>query len=131
MRPGSTRCGWSRAEHERSGGICQLGGEVSRELDFDLWRQMSVEHLIGESQGGYRTQIERALTARFPDLDASRVAELAHRIDQANTVTACSFCNSTTSRTRALGTGRVSLVVGDSARDPLSESGARRDFWLR
>jgi hypothetical protein len=22
-------------------------------VDFDLWRQMSVEHLIGESQGGY------------------------------------------------------------------------------
>jgi hypothetical protein len=93
--------GYAADVHERSGGICQLCGAGSRELDFDLWRQMTVEHLIGESQGGYLKQIERALSARFPDHESRDVAELARRIDRANTVTACSFCNSTTSRTRA------------------------------
>ncbi|MGH8989260.1 MAG: hypothetical protein ACRDXC_11840 [Acidimicrobiales bacterium] len=93
--------GYAADVHVRSGGICQLCGCGSRELDFDLWRQMTVEHLIGESQGGYLKQIEVALTARFPRLGPSGVAELARRIDHANTVTACSFCNSMTSRTRA------------------------------
>jgi hypothetical protein len=58
--------GYAADVHERSGGICQLCGCGSREPDFDLWRQMTVEHLVGESQGGYRGQIERALVARFP-----------------------------------------------------------------
>lgn len=62
---------------------------------------MTVEHLIGDSQGGYRKQIDVALSARFPGLGPSGVAELARRIDHANTVTACSFCNSMTSRARA------------------------------
>ena len=64
---------------------------------FDLWRQLTVEHLIGEPQGGYL----RRLAATIPGLGAIALAELAGHIDAANTVTACSFCNSMTSRNQA------------------------------
>lgn len=93
--------GYAADVHERSGGICQLCGCGASELDFDLWRQLTVEHLIGASQGGYKKQIQDALMVRFPGLSPNRVTELARRIDEVNTVTACSFCNSTTSRTRS------------------------------
>jgi|SRR5580658_2699159 hypothetical protein len=93
--------GYAAAVHERSGGICQLCGAGSAKLDFDLWRQLTVEHLIGASQGGYLKQISSALAQRFPDLSTSELSDLARRIDGANTITACSFCNSTTSRNRA------------------------------
>ena len=62
---------------------------------------MTVEHLIGESQGGYLRQISANLAHRFPGLSPAERAELAARIDAANTVTACSFCNATTSRAQA------------------------------
>jgi hypothetical protein len=81
--------------------VCQLCGAGAAELDFDLWRQMTVEHLIGESQGGYRYQISASLAHRFPGLGPDEIAELATRIDAANTVTACSFCNATTSQAQA------------------------------
>src|SRR5205807_243716 len=45
--------GYAAKVHERSGGVCQLCSAGAAGLDFDLWRQMTVEHLIGESQGGY------------------------------------------------------------------------------
>ena len=93
--------GYAAAVHERSGGICQLCGAGSGKLDFDHWRQLTVEHLIGESQGGYLKQISTALAQRFPELSTGELSDLARRIDSANTITACSFCNSTTSRNRA------------------------------
>lgn len=93
--------GYAAKVHERSGGVCQLCGAGSVELDFDLWRQMTVEHLIGESQGGYLRQISASLARRFPGLDPAVLAEFAGQIEAANTVTACSFCNSTTSRAQA------------------------------
>jgi hypothetical protein len=93
--------GYAAAVHERSGGICQLCGAGSSEIDFDLWRQLTVEHLVGESQGGYLRQISAALAQRFPGLSPTALAGLAGRIDAANTITACSFCNSTTSRNQA------------------------------
>jgi hypothetical protein len=80
---------------------CQLCGAGAAGLDFDLWRQMTVEHLIGESQGGYLRQILASLAGRFPGLSAAERAEFAAQIDAANTVTACSFCNATTSRAQA------------------------------
>ncbi|HEU5386303.1 MAG TPA: hypothetical protein VFV73_10415 [Streptosporangiaceae bacterium] len=101
--------GYAAKVHERSGGVCQLCGAGATELDFDLWRQMTVEHLIGESQGGYRHQISTGLAHRFPDLSPDEIAELAARIDAANTVTACSFCNATTSRAQAP-TSMTSLI---------------------
>ncbi len=93
--------GYAAKVHELSGGVCQLCGAAGPEVDFDFWRQLTVEHLIGEGQGGYLRQIDAALRARFPSLDAEAIAKLARQIDEANTITACSFCNSTTSRNRA------------------------------
>jgi hypothetical protein len=93
--------GYAAKVHERSGGVCQLCGAGTAGLDFDLWRQMTVEHLIGESQGGYLSQILASLAGRFPGLSAAECAELAAQVDAANTVTACSFCNATTSRAQA------------------------------
>jgi len=93
--------GYAAQVYLRSGGICQLCGTGNEELDFDLWRQLTVEHLIGESQGGYLKAIRSALDKRFADMDAAERGSLASRVDAANTVTACSFCNATTSRTRS------------------------------
>jgi hypothetical protein len=93
--------GYAAQVHERSGGICQLCGMGGYELSFDLWRQLTVEHLIGESQGGYLKQISASLARRFPTLNTVELTELATQIDVANTVTACRFCNSTTSRAQA------------------------------
>ena len=93
--------GYAAQVHDRSGGICQLCGAGMTDVDFDLWRQLTVEHLIGKSQGGYLPQVSASLTRRFPELDTDARAELAAQIDAANTVTACSFCNATTSREQA------------------------------
>ncbi len=90
--------GYAAAVHIRSGGKCQLCGCGGSPLDFDLWRQMTVEHLIGKSQGGYLKQIRQAVGERFPNLSPDASENLSQRIDALNTVTACSFCNSTTSR---------------------------------
>lgn len=91
--------GYGRLAHERSGGVCQLCGcGAGEDVDFDLWRQMTIEHLIGESQGGYPKRIGPAVEARFSHLPAAARAALATRIHDANVVTACQFCNSTTSR---------------------------------
>jgi hypothetical protein len=81
--------------------VCQLCGAGDGDPDFDLWRQLTVEHLIGSSQGGYPAEIRAAVVARFPSLDTEQQAALAARIDAANTITACGFCNSTTSRDKA------------------------------
>lgn len=90
--------GYAAAVHIRSGGKCQLCGCGGSPLNFDLWRQMTVEHLIGKSQGGYLKQIHTAVEMRFPNLSPVACESMSHRIDMLNTVTACSFCNSTTSR---------------------------------
>jgi hypothetical protein len=54
--------GYSAAVHVRSGGSCELcdAGDSS---DFDWWRQLTVEHLIGEGQGG---EPGRRWLASFP-----------------------------------------------------------------
>jgi len=94
--------GYGRSAHERSGGICQLCGcGAGPDIDFDLWRQFTIEHLIGEGQGGYPPRIRAAVDARFAHLTELERASLASRIHEANIVTACQFCNSTTSRDRA------------------------------
>lgn len=93
--------GYAAQVHERSGAVCQLCGYGrDRQPDFNMWRQLTVEHLIGESQGGYLTSIRQSVAKRFPDLDPAKQTELVARIDTLNTITACSFCNATTSRTR-------------------------------
>ena len=91
--------GYAEAVHRRSGGVCQLCGcGADDHIDFDFWRQLTIEHLIGESQKGYLKDIKKTVAERFPELLPDEVLQLAQQIDEANTVTACSFCNSTTSR---------------------------------
>jgi hypothetical protein len=90
--------GYAAKVHVRSRATCQLCGCGGSPVDFNLWRQMTVEHLLGRSQGGYLRQIREALVHRFSGLTTSAIEDLAAQIDAMNTVTACSFCNSTTSR---------------------------------
>ncbi len=94
--------GYAQQVHERSGGICQLCGcGAGQEINFDLWRQMTWEHIIGESQGGYLKGIRLAIAQRFPELPPQEREQIAREIEVANTVTCCSFCNSMTSREQA------------------------------
>jgi hypothetical protein len=109
--------GYGRAAHERSGGICQLCGcGAGADIDFDLWRQFTIEHLIGEGQGGYPLRIRAAVDIRFAHLPAEERAPLTTRIHDANIVTACQFCNSTTSRDRAPFT--MEDVIAELPSDP-------------
>jgi len=90
--------GYSANVHIRCKGVCQLCGCGDGVLDFDLWRQMTVEHLIGKSQGGYLKQIKSEINDKFPNLTNEESELFTKEIDAINTVTACQFCNSTTSR---------------------------------
>lgn len=92
--------GYAQNVHERSKYRCELCGCGGTPPDFDLWRQFTVEHLVGESQGGYLRELRVAVAVRFSDLPVDERAKLVAAIDVANTVTACSFCNSATSRDR-------------------------------
>jgi hypothetical protein len=92
--------GYAQAVHQRSGGICQLCQAGEGNISFDLWRQFTVEHLIGESQGGGYGEIKNAVAAKFPAITKEEVAELAAKIEAENMVTACRSCNSMTSRNR-------------------------------
>lgn len=62
---------------------------------------MTVEHLIGRSDGGYIDQIREAVAERFPNLSQDQKDKLTQQLDRLNTVSACSFCNSTTSHDRS------------------------------
>jgi hypothetical protein len=93
--------GYAAAAHRRSGGRCALCGCGGEPLQFDIWRQMTVEHLIGKSQKGYLNDIRGLIQARFPELPESKQEDLSRQIDALNTVTCCSFCNSTTSRDKS------------------------------
>ncbi len=111
----SSLFGYAAAVHARSGAICQLCGCGRGERpDFDLWRQLTVEHLIGESQGGHLAKNRLAVTERFPSLSFTVRETLSTRIDAANTITACSFCNSTTSRDRSE-RSMAELIVGSNS----------------
>ncbi len=90
--------GYSAEVHIRCKGKCQLCGCGGEPLDFDLWRQMTVEHLIGKSQGGYLKQIKLSVSNNYPNYTANEISILSKKLDALNTVTACQFCNSTTSR---------------------------------
>lgn len=90
--------GYSAEVHIRCKGKCQLCGCGGEPLDFDMWRQMTVEHLIGKSQGGYLKQIKGSLSNKFPKYTTDKIVALSKKLETLNTVTACQFCNSTTSR---------------------------------
>lgn len=90
--------GYAAAVHQRSGGKCALCDCGGSTLQFDMWRQMTVEHLIGKSQKGYLKEIRVLVKQRFPNLSEADQENFSRQIDALNTVTCCSFCNSTTSR---------------------------------
>lgn len=118
--------GYSANVHIRCKAQCQLcgcGGSVDGSpIDFDLWRQMTVEHLIGKSQGGYLKQIRELVETNFYAYSATEKECLAEEIDAINTVTACQFCNSTTSRDIS-GTSMYDLFQRFGAnREPLIEA---------
>lgn len=90
--------GYAFKVHVRSNGTCQLCFCGGSNLNFDLWRQLTVEHIIGKKQGGYLKNIRQSVNEHFKQLTPNQCEDLAKAIDAANTVTACSFCNSTTSQ---------------------------------
>ena len=59
---------------------------------------MTVEHLIGRTQGGYLEQIRQSVEIGFQNLSIEERSALAVEIDNLNRVTSCSFCNSMTSQ---------------------------------
>jgi len=56
---------------------------------------MTVEHLIGKSQGGYLKQIYESVRDKLPGYPELKVEAICKEIDSFNTVSACQFCNST------------------------------------
>ena len=105
--------GYGKSVHNRSGGVCQYCGygvkmETDTETNFDLWRQLTVEHLISEAGGGYlyqqkyRIAFEQLVHRKFPILSDRDVQIFVEAIDRANTKTACRCCNSMTSRDHEL-----------------------------
>ena len=91
--------GYAAKVHIKFKGKCQLCGcSGESPSDFDIWRQMTVEHIIGKSQGGYLVQIRDFVKEKFSELPEKDQLDLSKKIEFLNTVTACHFCNSTTSR---------------------------------
>lgn len=95
--------GYAQKVHERSGGICQFCGcganlETNSDAYFDLWRQLTVEHLVGQAKDGYLKELKVAVARRFPGLSPQELEQIANQIDEANTITVCHLCNSMTSR---------------------------------
>lgn len=90
---------WRNIEtHKRYKGVCQLCGAGTNSLSFDLFRQMTVEHIIGKSKGGYSPGIKLCLKKYFPEYEESKIKTLAKSIEFENMVTLCQFCNLMTSR---------------------------------
>jgi hypothetical protein len=90
--------GYARGVHRRSGGVCQYCQFGKQHpLDFNLWRQLSVEHVISTAKGASLADIRKAVQRRFPDLSDEQAKDLSTQIDAMNTITACRLCNSLTS----------------------------------
>lgn len=95
--------GYAQKVHERSGGICQFCGcganlEPNSDAYFDLWRQLTVEHLVGQAKDGYLKELKTAVARRFSGLSSQELEQVVKQIDEANTITVCHLCNSMTSR---------------------------------
>jgi hypothetical protein len=93
--------GYGRLVHERSGGICAWCGLGKDAVDFDHWRQFSVDHVIPTNALGEKGWA--IFSERFPCLPDDQLKLLYQRINEINLVTACNFCNSMTSRMRIEG----------------------------
>ena len=75
--------GYAQEIHEQSGGVCQLcGAGNGNEPDFNFWRQLTVEHLIGESQGGEYRRILKALQNKFPEFNKSKLENCAWQLEK-------------------------------------------------
>ncbi|MCL4552796.1 MAG: hypothetical protein M1305_04500 [Candidatus Marsarchaeota archaeon] len=87
--------GYGRAVHARSGGVCEYCGLGKERVDFSVWRQLSVDHVVPVKLFSGRG---RTLRSVFPKLPNVELRKLAKEINRINLVTACNFCNSMTSR---------------------------------
>lgn len=58
----------------------------------------TVEHIIGESGGGYPGELRATVAQPFPTFIYAEQMQVVEEINTANTGTACSVCNSMTSR---------------------------------
>lgn len=94
--------GYGKEAHKASGGVCLYCGMGSQqaapeEIVFDMWRQLSVEHIIPDevmSVGRVCEGIARA----FPKLPSNEKKNLEDCIrGRLNLITACHFCNSAVS----------------------------------
>jgi hypothetical protein len=88
--------GYGKAAHDLSQGVCVYCGFGRGGLTFDLWRQLTVDHVIptiSVGAGGWKR-----IRACFPNLTGTPLKEVYRKINEINLVTACSFCNSMTSR---------------------------------
>jgi len=92
--------GYGRAAHERSGGVCAYCGLGSDGVTFDLWRQLTVDHVIASNTIGPGGLGKLIRAKCFPNLPEGELKKLFESINRINLVTACSFCNSMTSRKR-------------------------------
>jgi hypothetical protein len=87
--------GYGRAVHKKWGGVCQYCGLGKDGLDFDTWRQLSIDHVIPDRLFPGQA---RPFSSVFPQLTKAQRIELAKLVNEINWVTACNFCNSMTSR---------------------------------
>jgi hypothetical protein len=126
----SSLFGYSAGVHARSGGICTLCGAGEKQIDFDIWRQLTVEHLIGESQGGYKREISSLVAETFPHLDDLAAKHFTLQIDELNTVSACHFCNSTTSRMQSQVSMRDLFGSGKGGIESITNSVREACEWI-
>ncbi len=111
--------GYSAEVHIRCKAKCQLCGCGGEPVDFDMWRQLTVEHIIGKSQGGYLKEVHELLKTRFPKYSESEIKRISKQIDSINTVTACQFCNSATSRYKSEDTMDSLILVTNTDLDTI------------
>jgi len=85
--------GYGKAVHEGSGCICAYCDLGKAGQDFDMWRQLSVDHVVPTNCIGANDW-----TIKFPKMSKPAIKKLHAEINKINLVTACNFCNSMTSR---------------------------------
>jgi len=106
--------GYARGVHKESGGRCAYCEYGACGVDFDMWRQLSLEHVIPSKwleKGNIRPLLNelwglgdnwrkpyQRVTGDEDNLEGFR---LKQAIEQESCVTACHFCNSATSRFEA------------------------------
>jgi hypothetical protein len=93
--------GYAADVHKRSGGrcvLCNAGAALTGSEKFDFWRQLTVEHIIGQQDGGYDKNIIVSVEKHLSHLSGEASEVLIDYINRKNTVSACLFCNSTTSK---------------------------------